>query len=56
MELIVQKAIIEIDELEKSCAVGKHIVTNDIRRLSSKLFRELKDKTIENVLLYVRNS
>ncbi len=50
MESIVEKAVSEINELEKSCAVGKHVVTNDIRRLSSKLFRELEDKTIENVL------
>lgn len=49
MDKIVEKAISEIQKLEAEVPTRKHIVTGDIRRLSSKLFRQLEDKSIKNV-------
>lgn len=49
MDKIVEKAVSEIHELEENVPEGKHIVTGDIRKLSSKLFRQIQDKRIENV-------
>ncbi len=51
MDRIVEKAISEIQELKENVPVGKHIITGDIRKLSSKLFKQIEDKSIENVLL-----
>ena len=49
MSLIVEQAIYEIRLLADNVPDGKHIVTGDIRKLSARLYREIKDKTIENV-------
>ena len=49
MNKIVEEAITKIQELEKNAPDGKHIITGDIRKLSAKLYREIKDKNIENV-------
>lgn len=49
MNEIVEEAITKIHELEKNAPDGKHIITGDIRKLSAKLYREIKDKNIENV-------
>lgn len=51
MNKIVEEAIGKIQELEKNVPNGKHIITGDIRKLSSKLFRQVKDKNIENIFL-----
>lgn len=50
MNKIVEEAIGKIKELEQNVPEGKHIITGDIRKLSAKLYREIKDKSIENVL------
>lgn len=39
----------EIDTLWTSTPEGKHIKTGDIRKLSGRLFRQIPDKTMENV-------
>lgn len=49
MSLIVEQAIYEIRLLADNVPDGKHIVTGDIRKLSARLYREIKDKTIDNV-------
>jgi len=49
MDKIVEKAIWEIQQLEANVPAGKHIVTGDIRKLSAKLYRQIGDKSIENV-------
>lgn len=46
MNKIVEEAIRKIKE---STADGKYITTGDVRKLSSKLFRQIEDKSIENV-------
>lgn len=50
MSKIVDEAISKIKELEQNVPEGKHIITGDIRKLSAKLYREINDKNIENVL------
>ena len=50
MSLIVEQAIYEIKLLTDNVSDGKHIVTGDIRKLSARLYREIEDKTIDNVL------
>ena len=50
MDRIVEEAIHKIQELESNVPDGKHIVTGDIRKLSSALFRQVNDKSIENVI------
>lgn len=50
MSLIVERAVSELKLLSANVPEGKHVVTNDIRRLSAKLYKDLKDKTIDNVL------
>lgn len=50
MDRIVEEAISKIQELEQHIPNGKHVVTGDIRKLSSKLFRQIKDKNIEHVI------
>lgn len=49
MNKIVEEAIGKIQELEENVPKGKHIITGDIRKLSAALYREIKDKNIENV-------
>lgn len=49
MSKIVEEAIRKIKELEENVPSGKHIITGDIRKLSSKLYRQINDKKIENV-------
>lgn len=49
MNKIVEEAIRKIKELEEKTPCGKHIKTGDVRKLSSKLFRQIEDKSIENV-------
>lgn len=49
MSKIVEEAIRKIQELEENVPSGKHIITGDIRKLSSKLYRQINDTKIENV-------
>lgn len=49
MDRIVEEAIRKIQELEQHIPNGKHVVTGEIRKLSSKLFRQINDKSIEHV-------
>lgn len=49
MNVIVEQAIYEMNLLANNVPDGKHVVTGDIRKLSAKLYREIKDKTIDNV-------
>ena len=51
MNKIVEEAIKKIKELEENTPCGKHIITKDVRKLSSKLFRQIEDKSIENVFI-----
>lgn len=51
MNSIVEQAINEVNELSKKVPHGKHIVTGDIRKLAAKLYRQIDNKTIPNVLL-----
>ena len=51
MNNIVEEAIRKIKELEESTPYGKHIITGDVRKLSSKLFSQIEDKSIENVFI-----
>jgi len=51
MNKIVEEAIRKIKELEENTPSGKHIITKDVRKLSSKLFRQIEDKSIENVFI-----
>lgn len=51
MDEIVRQAIEEVKQLSDKVPQGKHIVTGDIRKLSGKLYRQIKDKTIANVLV-----
>lgn len=50
MNEIILRAMGKIEKLASAVPQGKHIITGDIRKLSAKLFRELEDKTIGNVL------
>ena len=49
MNKIVEEAIGKIGELEANVPEGQHIITGDIRKLSAALYREIKDKSMENV-------
>ncbi len=51
MNKIVEEAIRRIKELEENAPSGKHIITKDVRKLSSELFRQIEDKSIENVFI-----
>ena len=51
MHKIVEEAIQKIKELEANTSYGKHIITGDVRKLSSTLFRKIEDKSIENVFI-----
>lgn len=46
---LLEQAKWEIDILKKNAPEGKYIKTGDIRKLSSRLFRKIEDKSIENV-------
>ena len=50
MSLIVEHAIYELNLLAENVPVGKKVVTSDIRKLSARLYKEISDKTIDNVL------
>lgn len=47
MNKIVKEAIRKIKELEENTPCGKHIITGDVRKLSSKLFSQIEEKSIE---------
>lgn len=49
MSVIVEQAIYEVKLLADNVPDGKHIVTGDIRKLSVRLYRGIKDKTIDNI-------
>lgn len=51
MDEIVRQAIEEVKQLSDKVPQGKHIVTGDIRKLSGKLYQQIKDKAIANVLI-----
>lgn len=51
MNNIIEEAINIIQGLEKDVPEGKHIATRDIRKLSSKIYKKIEDKSIENVFL-----
>ena len=44
------QAIEEIHKLNENVPLGKHIITGDIRKLSARLFRQIGNKQIDNVL------
>ena len=46
---MVEEAAGTIREWEKATPDGKHIVTGDIRKLSARLFRQIEDKSIQNI-------
>lgn len=50
MSAIVEQAIYEIKLLADNIPSGKHIATGDIRKLSARLYRGIKNKPIDNVL------
>lgn len=51
MNKIVEEAIRKIKELEENTPYEKHNITGDVRELSSKLFSQIEDKSIENVFI-----
>ena len=51
MNKIVEEAIRKIKELEENTPYGKHIITGNVRKLSSRLFRQIEDKSVENVFI-----
>ena len=50
MRSIVEHALGELNLLAESLPTGRHIVTGDIRRISAKLYKEVKDKSINSIL------
>lgn len=50
MRSIVEHALGELNLLAESLPAGRHIVTGDIRRVSAKLYKEVKDKSINSIL------
>ena len=46
---MIDEAAGTIREWEKATPDGKHIVTGDIRKLSARLFRQIEDKSIQNI-------
>lgn len=50
MNQITECAISELNFLSENIPEGKHVVTGDIRKLSARLYKEVKDKSIGNVL------
>ena len=51
MNSIIMKARNELDLLAKNVPQGKHMITADIRKVSSKLYR-----TLDNSLLYEKQN
>lgn len=51
MNKIVKEAIRKIKELEENTPCEKHNITGDVRKLSSRLFSQIQDKSIENVFI-----
>ena len=49
MDRTVQVAIDKLQALQQSVHAGKHVVTGDIRKVSLELYRDLQDKSINNV-------
>lgn len=49
MNVIVSKAIEEVNALAKNIPDGKHIITGDIRKLSAKIFKMVDNKNIKFV-------
>lgn len=49
MNILVERAISELNFLSENTPEGKHVVTGDIRKLSARLYKEVKDKSIGNV-------
>lgn len=52
METIVLQAVEEVEKLAENVPEGKHIRTGDVRRLSAKLYKEIKSCTLEEVLQF----
>ena len=50
MNQITECAISELNFLSENIPEGKHVVTGDIRKLSARLYKKVKDKSIGNVL------
>ena len=50
MNTIVSQAINEIEILSENTPDGRHIITGDIRRLAARLYKNIDDKSIENIL------
>lgn len=47
---IVDHALGELNLLAEGLPAGRHVVTGDIRRVSAKLYKEVKDKSINSIL------
>ena len=52
MNKIVEEAIQNVNE---SYLSGNYMTTRDVRKLSSKLFRQIEDKSIDNVLFLYKH-
>ncbi|MDE5866469.1 MAG: DNA alkylation repair protein [Lachnospiraceae bacterium] len=50
MNTIVSEAINGIKLLSENIPAGSHIITGDIRKLAARLYKNIEDKSIENVL------
>ncbi len=50
MNTIVSEAVNGIKILSENVPDGSHIITGDIRKLAARLFKNIEDKSIENVL------
>ena len=50
MNTVVSEAINGIKILSENVPDGSHIITGDIRKLAARLYKNIDDKSIENVL------
>lgn len=50
MDKIVLEVVNEMKILSENVAEGQHIITGDIRKLAARLYRNIDNKSIENVL------
>lgn len=50
MNSIIERAAYELKLLAENVPEGKHVVTADIRKLSARLYKDVKEKNIDNVL------
>lgn len=50
MQTLMEQANSELHRLAENVPEGKHIVTADIRRLAARLYKQIDDKSIGNVL------